>query len=137
MNTTYRAGRSLKPFRRPWLWTTLWMLAIGGVVALSLLPPKDLPDLPIGNDKVSHFLAYFALMAGAVQLFARRASWWLVALLLVLFGIAMEQLQGGMKLGRQLDTLDVLANALGVLAGLATAITPLRDLLLRIDGGRG
>ena len=41
-----------------------------------------------------------------------------------------------MKLGRMLDRADALANTLGVLIGLATAFTPLRDLLLRLDGGR-
>jgi hypothetical protein len=41
-----------------------------------------------------------------------------------------------MGLGRQLDRADALANAFGVLLGLATAFTPWRDALLRMDGGR-
>ena len=125
-------GRSLKPFRRPWLWAGLWMLAIALVVIGSLLPGKDLPPLPV-SDKFEHFAAYALLSAGAVQLFARRLSWGFICLLLVLMGIGLEYLQATMKLGRMLDRNDALANSFGVLIGLATAFTPLRDALLRID----
>jgi type III secretory pathway component EscS len=38
-----------------------------------------------------------------------------------------------MGLGRMLDRNDALANTIGVLIGLATAMTPLRDVLLRFD----
>ena len=125
-------GRSLKPFKRPWLWSALWMLAIAVVVFASLVPASDLPSVPV-SDKVEHFLAYALLSASAVQLFARRLSWAFVCVLLVLMGIGLEHLQAQMGLGRMLDRNDALANTLGVLAGLATALTPLRDLLLRID----
>lgn len=128
-------GRSLKPFKRPWLWAGLWMLAITAVVIGSLLPGKDLPAVPV-NDKLEHFLAYAVLSAGAVQLFARRLSWGFVCVLLVLMGIGLEVLQAKMALGRMMDRNDALANAIGVLIGLATAFTPLRDALLRIDRRR-
>lgn len=131
-----RWRRSLKPFRRVGLWLALWMLAIALVVIGSLLPPADLPVRAIGNDKAMHILGYFALMAGAVQLFARRSAWMAMAALLVLLGIGLEGLQAAMHVGRTADRADVLANSLGVLAGFATGFTPLRDLLLRLDGGR-
>lgn len=127
-----RAGRSLKPFKRPWLWAGLWMLAIGVVVAGSLLPAKDLPSVQV-NDKFEHFIAYALLSAGAVQLFVRRLSWGFVCVLLVLMGIGLEYLQAQMALGRMLDRNDALANTIGVLIGLATAFTPLHDALLRLD----
>ena len=79
------------------------MLAIAAVVIGSLLPSQDLPSVDV-DDKLQHFVAYAALSAGAVQLFARRLSWGFVCVLLVLMGI-----------------------------GLATAFTPLRDVLLRFD----
>lgn len=132
MSRARRVGRSLKPFRRPWLWAGLWMLAIAVVVVGSLLPGKDLPPLPV-SDKLEHLAAYAVLAAGAVQLFARRLSLGFVCILLVLMGIGLEHLQASMKLGRMLDRNDALANTLGVLIGLATAFTPLRDLLLRWD----
>ena len=127
-----RFGRSLKPFHYPRAWMALWMLAIAIVVAGELLPGKDLPALSI-SDKSEHFIAYALLSASAVQLFARRLSWAFVCLLLVLMGIALEFLQGSMGLGRSMDRYDALANTIGVLIGLATAFTPLRDVLLRVD----
>lgn len=133
--TTPHSWRSLKPFRRPWLWTGVWMLAIAAVVVGSLVPGKDLPAVPV-SDKLEHFAAYAVLAAGAVQLFARRLSWAFVCLLLVLMGIGLEYLQAQMGLGRMLDRNDALANTIGVLIGLATSFTPWRDGLLRFDRGR-
>lgn len=130
-----RFGRSLKPFRRPLLWSALWMLAVAVVVVASLVPLQGLPDVPRNFDKIEHFVAYAALAAGAVQLFARRLSWGFVCVLLVLMGIGLEHLQAQMAIGRMLDRNDALANAAGVLAGLATAFTPWRDALLRFDRG--
>ena len=127
-----RFGRPFKPFKRPWLWAGLWILAIACVVVGSLLPSSDLPSVKV-NDKVEHFVAYAVLSAGAVQLFARRLSWGFVCVLLVLMGIGLEVLQAQMGLGRMLDRNDALANTIGVLIGLATAMTPLRDVLLRFD----
>lgn len=132
----YVPGRSLKPFRRPWLWAGLWAAGIAAVVMSSLVPLSDLPDLPAGSDKAEHFLAYALLAAGAVQLFARRLSLLSACVALVLLGIALEFAQGDMGLGRALDPRDALANTVGVLAGLATLLTPWRDALLRLDGRR-
>ncbi len=129
-----RFGRSLKPFRRPWLWAGLWVLVLSVVVIGSLVPAHDLPDLQV-SDKFEHFGAYAVLAAGAVQLFARRLSWGFVCVLLVLMGIGLEYLQALMGLGRMLDRQDALANTIGVLGGLATALTPWRDALLRFDRG--
>ena len=131
-----RWGRSLKAFRRPLLWSSLWMLAVSLVVAGSLLPPADLPSQPMSNDKLMHFLGYFVLMAGAVQLYARRTSWAAMAVLLALLGVGLEWLQAWMHVGRTAERADALANTLGVLAGFTTGFTPLRNLLLCLDGGR-
>ncbi len=109
------------------------MLAVAVVVVASLIPVSGLPEVPKNFDKVEHFVAYAALSAGAVQLFARRLSWGFACVLLVLMGIGLEHLQAQMALGRMLDRADALANTLGVLAGLATAFTPWRDALLAID----
>lgn len=129
-------GRSLKPFRHPLLWAGLWSAAVALVVVASLVPLSDLPEVPEGTDKLEHFIAYTLLSAGAVQLFARRLSLLSACVVLALLGVALEYVQGHMGLGRAMDPRDALANTLGVLTGLATLFTPLRDALLRFDTRR-
>lgn len=127
---------ALKPLRRPWLWAGLWWCAVLVVIAVCLLPPPPMPELPRNSDKVEHFLAYFVLAASAVQLWR---GWWSlarVALGLVAMGVGIEWAQGALTETRLADPMDALANTLGVVAGMATAATPLRDLLLRLQPQR-
>lgn len=131
--TRPRFGRALKPFRRPWLWSGLWSLAIAVVVVASLLPASELPEVP-GGDKLHHVLTYFALAAAAVQLYARWPALLGAGLGLVLMGVGLEHAQGLLTDTRMAEYADALANALGVVAGLATRMTPWRDVLLRFDG---
>lgn len=125
-------GRSLKPLRHPRLWQGLWVVAIAAVVVLSLAPSVPLPDVP-DSDKLGHFLAYFALAASAVQLYARWPSLLGAGVGLVLLGIGLEYAQGALTDTRMQDPADALANTLGVIAGLATRLTPARDVLLRLE----
>ncbi len=127
---------AVKPLRHPRLWLGLWWLALLLVVVACLVPLRDLPPLPPGGDKIEHFLAWFLLAAGAVQLFRGRRALWRAAIGLVLLGVAVEIAQGAFTSTRSMDPMDALADALGVLLGSATALTPLRDLLLRMDRRR-
>ena len=131
----WRPGRSLKPLRHPRLWVALWCLAIAVVVVFSLSPPPPMPDFE-SSDKWSHFLAYFVLAACAVQLFRNWPALLGAGLGLVLLGIGLEYAQGSLTSNRMADAADALANTLGVIVGLATRLTPARDLLLRIGGRR-
>ena len=131
----YRPGQSLKPLRHLRLWCVLWCLAIAAVVVLSLMPAPPMPDVE-NSDKIGHFLAYGTLAACAVQLYRNWAGLLGAGLALVLLGIAMEYAQGTLTDYRTMDANDALANTVGVLIGLATRLTPIRDLLLRIDGVR-
>lgn len=128
--------RSLKPFQRPGLWSGLWVAAIAGVVVLSLVPPPDLGQLPENSDKLQHVLAYAALAAGAVQLYARRLALFSACVCLALMGVALEHAQGTLTTTRMMDARDAWANGIGVLVGLATLFTPWRDALLRFDRRR-
>jgi hypothetical protein len=132
----YRPGRSLKPLRHPRFWCALWCLAVAMVVVLSLMPAPPMPDFD-NSDKWSHFLAYGGLAACAVQLFRNWPALLGAGLALVLLGIGIEHAQGALTTYRMFDPRDALANTVGVIAGLATRLTPLRDLLLRLDGVRG
>jgi len=123
----------IKPLRRPRLWTALWLLAVLVVIVVCLIPPPPI-DLPQNGDKVEHFLAYFILSGSAVQLFRRGTPLLSAGVGLVLMGVGIEFAQGALTSNRSADPMDALANTIGVLSGLATALTPLRDILLRWRG---
>lgn len=131
--TAYRFGRSLKPFRRPWLWAGLWCVGVAATVVVSLMPVPDLGRLPSGGDKLEHFVTYALLAAGAVQLYPRWRSLLSVGIGLVVMGIGLEYAQGALTTYRMMDRADAFANTLGVIAGLGLQLTPWRDLLLRFD----
>ncbi|RXQ99678.1 VanZ family protein [Pseudoxanthomonas composti] len=123
----------LKPLGHPRLWLALWLLANVAVVVVCLLPGASLPQVPDGGDKVEHALAYFVLAAAAVQLFATRRGLLRACAWLVMLGVLIEFAQGALTADRSADALDALADTVGVLLGLATAWTPLRNLLVRLD----
>lgn len=125
---------ALKPLRHARGWLALWGLACVAVVVVCLLPGRDLPQTPPGGDKVEHVLAFFLLMAGAVQLFATPRALLRAAAGLVMLGVGIEFAQGAFTADRTADPYDALADAVGVLLGLAILHTPWRDLLLRWQG---
>ncbi len=78
-------------------------------------------------DKANHALAFMVLTV-LTGLGWPRMSWlWLAGLMLV-SGIAIERVQGLAAVGRDSDAWDVVADAVGIVAGLA---------LLRLQGIRG
>lgn len=123
----------LQPLRHASSWLSLWWLAIAVVLVASLAPPRALPPIADGSDKLYHLLGYFVLAAVAVQLFRRGAGLWWVAAGLVLMGIAVEWAQGALTAQRSADPLDALANAAGVALGMALAFTPARHWLQRLE----
>lgn len=125
--------RHLKPLRRPRLWLGLWWLAIALVIVVCLLPGQDLPKVADGFDKVEHLVSFALLAMAAVQLYATRRALVVAALGLVALGIAIELAQGSLTSTRSMDAWDAVADACGVLLGAASAWTPWRDVLLRLD----
>ncbi|HBZ46899.1 MAG TPA: hypothetical protein DEO93_06430 [Stenotrophomonas sp.] len=123
----------LKPLRFPRAWLGLWWLAIAVTIVVCLIPPPPLA-LPQNSDKVEHFLAYFLLASAAVQIYRTRAALLWAGAGLVLLGVGIEFLQGALTTNRMADPMDALANSIGVVVGMATVFTPLRDLLLRMKG---
>ena len=134
MNPKSGTASTLRRFRRPWLWVSLWLALFVVIAAGSLMPADDLPPIDIsGFDKVQHFFGYAALSTGAVLLFARLRTQALVALGIIAFGIGIEFAQAGITADRMGDAADVLANTLGVLAGLLLSATPVAGWLQRLD----
>lgn len=125
---------ALRSLRRPALWLSAWFAMIAAVVVGSLLPAGELPPVPFnGFDKVQHLLGYFVLSAFAVMLFARMRTQALCAAGLVALGIGLEIAQAALTVSREADAADAFFNALGVLAGMAIAATPLSNVLQRLD----
>jgi len=121
----------VKPLRLPALWLGLWLLLVAAVVVLSLGAPPPGPDVP-ASDKWQHLVVYAALSAAAVQVFRPGAAVLGAAALLVLLGIGLEVAQGTLTTDRVMDWRDAVANAAGVVLGLLTGRTRMRDLLLRV-----
>jgi len=103
-----------------------WWMVAGwfGVVltlALSLMPPAL--DVSSGHsDKIVHLAGYALLTFWWAQLVTRQR--WKLAATIVLFGLAIEGLQG-LTPDRLPDLLDALANSSGVLLGwLAARLLP-------------
>lgn len=133
MTTVATRTTALKPLRHPRIWLGAWIGALLATVVASLLPVFLLPVVPPGGDKVEHLGGYALLAAAAVQLFAARRTLWRAAIGLVALGVGLEIAQGLFTTTRQMDVFDALANTAGVGLGMATALTPLRDLLLRLQ----
>ena len=109
------------------LWRLVGWIGIALTLVLSLMPPTFQPT---GGhlDKVEHLIGYAILMFWWSQLVVWRRE--KLAMFLILFGIAIELLQG-LTPYRQPDLLDVLANTGGVLIGwlLARKLPNLLDRL--------
>jgi VanZ family protein len=102
------------------------------VIVLSLMPGPPIPDL-LTIGKFDHFIAYVALAAMAVQLYATRNAHVVAALAMVALGILLELAQGYFTTWRDMSLFDACIDTAGVALGLATTWTPLADLLQRIE----
>lgn len=130
----------MRALRRPRLWLAVWLGMVAMVIVLSLVPPPDMAmTLPKNSDKVEHLLAYAALAFAGLQVFCGRRALWVLGVSLVALGVGLEVAQGVLVPAiRQMDWHDAVANACGVLLGLAPARTRAATWLLRWewhDGG--
>lgn len=111
--------------RRAWLWAGGWAVCI---LVLTLMPVGDVPKLSWADqlrlDKFVHAFLFGVqgVLLGVALGGSRNWSspvrplvWALVVA--ILFGAVVEVLQEMMQLGRNGDPLDLLADALGALAG--------------------
>ncbi len=111
------------------IWKTFAWLGVAAALVLSLTPP--VLNEAGHTDKIVHLSGYAVLMFWWAQLVVERR--WRLALAVVLFGAAIELLQG-LTPDRDPDVLDALANTGGVLLGwLAARLLPnLPDNLARL-----
>lgn len=124
-----RPGNGPPSLRFKALWALIGIGLLGVIIALSLLAVPGPPGPP-GIDKVSHLLAYGALMGwwGMVQP-ARRLVW---AGVLLLLGLSLEFAQS-LTGYRTLDRWDAVANTLGIVLALVLLHSPLGRILSWFD----
>ena len=103
------------------LWRMAGWLGVFVTLIVSLMPPAL--DSSGGHaDKIVHLAGYAVLTFWWAQLITRQR--WKLAIAVVLFGMAIELLQG-LTPDRMPDPLDALANSIGVLLGwLAARLLP-------------
>lgn len=90
-----------------------------GILYLSLTPSET---LTVGNDKISHFIAYSCLMLNiGMLIMPMRSKLWLGMLAAIVFGGLIEVCQHFIP-GRFMSWGDVLANSIGVCIGCLLAI---------------
>lgn len=128
---------TLRAFDRPRLWLAMAWVLVAAIVLLSLLPPAQLRQIsvPNWNDKLGHFIAYFALSAWYAQLYGSGRAMARQLVFCLLLGLAMEGLQS-LTVSRTADWRDMVANAAGVFAGGSTWFTALAGVLQRWDRSR-
>ncbi len=116
------------------LWLTIGYALVALVFFLSLTSsPVDMElSLPY-EDKFFHALAYFSLMAWFSQIYHERFKRNIIAVILVLMGVALEFLQG-FDPERYFEYADMLANSVGVGLGFVVALTSAKNILLRFEG---
>lgn len=104
---------------RSW-WIVGGLAMVLAIVVTSLLPSSSLPSVQVW-DKFEHAVAYFVLAAwfGGI---VRPDRYGRLALALLSLGVAVEVFQQAMGLGRTAELRDVLANAVGIVLGLAIAV---------------
>lgn len=101
----------------------LVVLYVGCIAALSLLPMSDFPKVPLfrGADKIVHLMMYLVfsvLFCWAIQSEKNIKRLFPVIFLTTGWGVFMEFLQLEMHVGRSFSSYDILANCLGVFAGI-------------------
>lgn len=111
----------------------LVLLYICCIAALSLLPPNDLPQIPLfpGADKIIHFMMYFIfsiLSCWALRTEKNYYRLFFIVVGTIGWGILMEYIQRTMHVGRSFSWYDALANSLGVLVGILIYIWTVREV---------
>ncbi|MDX2360619.1 MAG: VanZ family protein [Crocinitomicaceae bacterium] len=105
------------------------ILIIIGIAYLSLTPTDT---ITIGNDKISHFIAYGALMTNIGMITYEKRYRFLWGIILALLYGALIEVGQHFVPGRFMSGMDMLANAGGVILGALITIfayKPVRKLL--------
>jgi VanZ family protein len=113
-----------------------WWVMLGAMMVVVILLGSLLPHVPttgaLDNDKVNHLIGYLGLTAWFTAL-VQRSRYWVVIAALLVFGAGVEVAQATMNLGRSGDWRDMIANSVGIAAGLAIAMSSRESWLERVE----
>ena len=109
----------MRPLRYSWLWLGIGVILVVFVIAGSLAPGVSI--IGAGGDKLMHLVAYLTLAVWFGGIY-RPARYPFLGAGLLALGAAMEVAQGMLPY-RSMEFADALANAAGVLAGIALCWT--------------
>ena len=104
---------------------------VGAIVWLSVTPNPPDPGFDQA-DKVGHVLAYGVLTFWFCQVHAATRTQFAFAVGFIAMGVGLEFVQGALVY-RTYDEFDMLANAIGVIAGWTVARITGPNVLARID----
>lgn len=110
------------------IWTGFGFALLMVVAVVSLIPGPEVG----GGDKLLHFLTYMLLSGWFSLIVKYPGSLWLVLVGLISFGLLMEYLQG-LTSYRMQDIDDAMANSLGVMVGIGSRFTALREIMVKVD----
>jgi len=102
---------------------SLYALAVAILLVICVVPSQKLPD-PGTGDRFEHAAAWFVLTVTGYLLAPNRRL--AIPVFALAFGLVIEVLQGVMGLGRHADPLDVVADVVGVTAGVAAFLATRR-----------
>lgn len=112
-----------RTLRFPRAWFCVGLVIAGIVTFYSLLPADHVPQIGV-SDKIEHAVAY-GLLAFWFASVVARWDYVFMMLALVALGGGIEIAQGLMKMGREADIRDFMADCIGAGVGLLLAMTPL------------
>jgi VanZ family protein len=120
------------PLRYARRWQTAGILILISVLAATLSPTlPDFQQSKILNDKWLHGLTFVFLTVWFSGQYARR-SYWRLGLGMLAFGGLIEVCQR-MLTYRSAETMDLLADTIGIVAGLAVALAGAGGWSLRLE----
>lgn len=119
------------PLKYKLLWLSIGYLMVVFVIYSSLSTSDLVLDIKV-SDKLMHVLGYFGLMGWFMQIYRGRRAGFLLAVVFIAMGVALEFLQdlGGV---RYFEVADMFANTLGVLLAWALSYTPVAGILLWLE----
>ena len=125
-----KAGPDLK-FRFVWLAIGYALVTLVLYLSLTSHPIDVEVGLPFA-DKFFHAFAYFVLMVWFAQIYHDKFQRYMIALGLIVMGVALEFLQS-FDVARMSEFADMAANATGVLLAFYLTLTKAKNCLVSIE----